>query len=121
MFIYYNRNPEGIDNADDCVCRAISTALDLDYYEIKRLLHKNSNYNSCDAILKSCYRHLLENDFGLKSHYGRGKTVAEIAHRYPHNNVIMRVYAHLTSSVCGNVYDLFDCTEEIVDEYWVVR
>ena len=64
---------------------------------------------------------LLENDFGLKSHYGRGKTVAEIAHRYPRNNVIMRVYAHLTSSVCGNVYDLFDCTEEIVDEYWVVR
>ena len=81
----------------------------------------DSNYNSCDAIVKSCYRYLLENNFGLKSHYGRGKTVAEIAHRYPHNNVIMRVYAHLTSSVCGNVYDLFDCTEEIVDEYWVVR
>ena len=106
---------------NDCVCRAISTALDIDYYEVKYLIYKNSKNNSCDALTKSCYRSLLENEFGLKSHFGRGRTVKEIAYRYPHNCVIMRVYAHLTCSLYGRPYDTFDCTGDIVDEYWVLR
>lgn len=68
----------------------------------------------------SCYRNLLEKEFGLQSHYGRGRTVREIAYRYPHNRVIMRVYGHLTTSVNGECLDTFDCTDEIVDEYWVI-
>ena len=119
-YTYYNRNPKNrMEN--DCVCRAISTALDIDYYEVKYLIYKNSKNNSCDALTKSCYRSLLENEFGLKSHFGRGRTVQEIAYHYPHNRVIMRVYAHLTCSLYGRPYDTFDCTGDIVDEYWVVE
>ena len=119
-FIYYNRNPQN-KHKSDCVCRAISTAMDMDYYDVEDLLYKNSKYNSCDKLTKSCYRSLLENNFGLQSKYGRGKTVQEIASMYPHNRVIMRIYGHLTTSVNGESLDTFDCTQEIVDEYWVVR
>ena len=121
MFVYYNRNPKGDDNANDCVCRAIATALELNYYDVDYMLYNNSKQQSCDSLTKDCYRKLLENDFGLKSHFGYGKTVNEIARRYSHNRVIMRIYAHLTTSLYGTVYDIFDCTNEIVDEYWVIR
>ena len=118
-YTYYNRNPQNMHKSD-CVCRAISTAMDMDYYEVEDLLYKNSKYQSCDTLTKSCYRNLLEKEFGLQSHYGRGRTVREIAYRYPHNRVIMRVYGHLTTSVNGECLDTFDCTDEIVDEYWVI-
>ena len=118
-YTYYNRNPQNMHKSD-CVCRAISTAMDMDYYEVEDLLYKNSKYQSCDTLTKSCYRNLLEKEFGLKSHYGRGRTVQEIAYRYPHNRVIMRVCGHLTTSVNGECLDTFDCTDEIVDEYWVI-
>lgn len=118
-YTYYNKNPlKNIEN--DCVCRAISTALDRDYYEIEDLLYQNSNKCDCNMLTKSCYRQLLERHFGLKVHNGKGRTVEEIAYSYPNNNVIMRVYGHLTCSIKGEVIDIFDCSNEIVDEFWVV-
>ena len=68
-YTYYNRNPQNMHKSD-CVCRAISTAMDMDYYEVENLLYKNSKYQSCDTLTKSCYRNLLEKEFGLQSHYG---------------------------------------------------
>ena len=118
-YVYYNRNPHNI-NEEDCVCRAISTAMDMDYYDVADLLALNGESQSCDMLTKSCYRRVLERKFGLKSHYGNGKTVNEVARMYPYNRVIMRVYAHLTCSLYGKVYDTFDCTDEMVDEYWIV-
>lgn len=118
-YTYYNKNPrKNIEN--DCVCRAISTALDLDYYDVERLLYRNSNKCNCDMLTKSCYRKLLEKDFRLKAHRGNGFTVKEIAYSHPNNNVIMRVYGHLTCSIRGEIKDIFDCSNEKVDEFWVV-
>lgn len=118
-YTYYNKNPhKNIEN--DCVCRAISTALDRDYYEIEDLLYQNSNKCDCDMLTKSCYRKLLERHFGLKAHSGNGRTVEKIAYLYPYCNVIMRVYGHLTCSINGNLTDIFDCSHEIVDEFWIV-
>lgn len=119
-YIYYNRNPQNsIEN--DCVCRAISLALDINYYDVDYLLNKNSYNNSCDKLVKSCYRSLLENEFNLIGYLGHGKTVQQIAKRFKNKKVIMRIYAHLTCSLYGTVYDIFDCTNEKVDEYWIVR
>lgn len=118
-YTYYNKNPhKNIEN--DCVCRAISTALNEDYYYIKDMLHKNSNKCDCDMLTKSCYRQLLEQYFGLKAYCGNGMTVKQIAYLYPYNNIIMRVYGHLTCSINGVIKDIFDCSNEIVDEFWIV-
>lgn len=119
-YVYYNRNPQN-KIEQDCVCRAISTALDIDYYDVERMLNQNARHYSCDAIVKSCYRSLLEQNFGLKSCFGNGRTVKQIAKQYPNRRIIMRIYAHLTCSLYGRIYDIFDCENEFVDEFWIVK
>ena len=44
----------------------------------------------------------------------------EVAKKYPHNKVIIRIEGHLTMSENGVVYDLWDCTHKSVDCYWIV-
>jgi hypothetical protein len=46
--------------------------------------------------------------------------VREIAERYPRRKVIIRVDGHLTCSMYGVVTDIWDCSEELVDRYWVI-
>ena len=119
MFSYCNVNPEN-ERTNDCVCRAISLATDNDYYYIQYLLHNNAYSNRCDMLTKVCYRNLLEDLFELEPRYGNGRTVVEVARRYPDNKVIMRIDSHLTCSCYGVVKDIWDCSHELVDEYWVV-
>lgn len=118
-YIYYNINPKN-EIKQDCVCRAISLAMDMNYYDVEYLLNRNASNQSCDTLVKSCYRQLLEGEFGLKSHKGHRRSVKEVACRYPNNRLIMRVQGHLTASLYGECLDTFDCTGEIVDEYWVI-
>ena len=121
-YTYYNLNPLGSDVENDCVCRAISFALNQNYYEIEDLLYKNSQKCDCEALTKSCYRNLLEKHFGLFARRGYGRTVQQIANTFPNNRVIMRLNGHLTASDFGGIVkDIFDCSNEIVDEFWVVK
>lgn len=118
-FVYYNNNPFG-HTEPDCVTRAMSLALNKDYRYIRRELYRNAKKNGCDRLTKICYRQILEDKFGLQQRYGQDQTVGHIADLYPYHNVIMRVTGHLTCSSKGTIYDLFDCRDEIVDEYWVI-
>lgn len=118
-FIYYNINPMG-KTESDCVCRAISLATNSDYGFIYYLLYTNAGEKECDMLVKGCYRQILEEHFDLKPRRAYGKTVGEIGRRYRDNSVIIRIRGHLTCTVRGNVWDLWDCSDEIADEYWVV-
>jgi hypothetical protein len=63
----------------------------------------------------------MEGVYGLDPVYcDFDKTVREIAERYPRRKVIIRVDGHLTCSIYGVVTDIWDCSEEPVDRYWVV-
>lgn len=44
----------------------------------------------------------------------------DIAEKYKNNKVIIRIESHLTSSLYGVVNDIWDCTQEEVDVYWIV-
>lgn len=101
--------------------RAISLATGEDYGYIYYLLYDNAETNSCDMLNKGCYRQILEEHFGLKPRYGRGRTVDEIAKKYRDNRVIMRTQGHLTSSVNGDCFDIWDCRSDVVDLFWVVE
>lgn len=121
MFVYYNANPQKIETSD-CVIRAISFGLDIDYYKVIDMLIENSNYFNCDALVKSCYGTLLSLDFGLERYWGMGRTVKEIAEDFKGNKTIMRIKGHLTASdINGNVVDIWDTSDEIVDTFWVVK
>ena len=118
-YMYYNRNPWQ-ENEEDCVCRAISTALDIKYTAINNLLELTSEVNHCDKLCVCCYHRLLEEIFGLAPQYCDGETVGDVAARYPGHKLIIRVEGHLTCSMYGVIVDTWDCTGEIVDCFWVV-
>lgn len=119
MFKYYNRNPRN-EKLPDCVCRAISLATDTDYNAVMELLRENGLANDCDDICLDCYSQLLA-EIGYMMRPGRGATVEEIASRHPDKRVLLRLDGHLTCCIDGVCYDIWDCTSEPVDVYWVVE
>ena len=118
---YYNRNPDG-KHLEDCVCRAISTATGLNYEAVSKLLTVTAAYYLCEKLCVCCYHNLLEDIMGYERHTCyNGETVEIIAKQYPHDKVIIRIEAHLTSSIKGTIYDIWDCSQKEVDCYWIVK
>lgn len=87
---------------------------------MRKLLEQNAVCNDCEELTVDCYARLLEDYFGFERHECNFKhTVQEIADMYADDIVIMRVSGHLTASVGGNSVDVFNCTNEKVDIYWL--
>jgi hypothetical protein len=120
QFKYYNDNPYRIEE-EDCVCRALSKALKLQYSTAENLLNMSAEHNNCDTLCVCCYNHLLEDVFNLPvRHPLNWERVGDIADLYPNNTVIIRIEGHLTMAENGVVYDLWDCRQRLVDKYWIV-
>lgn len=117
---FYNANPLG-EFEQDCVCRAISTATQIPYNIINNKLQLISNLFECDKLCVCCYHHLLEKVFGFSPKLANGKSVKEVAKSYPNNILLIRINGHLTMSNCGVVYDIWDCTQEKADLFWIVK
>lgn len=106
----------------DCVCRAISTATDLHYDVVNNLLELTADKYDCDKLCICCYHNLLDDVLCYKRFdCDFNKTVKEVALSYPNNKLIIRVDAHLTCSVYGVILDIWDCSEELVDCFWIVK
>ena len=81
----------------------------------------SAEHNKCDTLCVCCYHHLLESVFGLPMRSCENfERVGEIAKKYPNNKVLIRIEGHLTMSDNGVIYDLWDCTQRLVDCYWIV-
>lgn len=119
MFKYLNVNPEG-KAIGDCVIRAISLALGIDYSDAIESLLKNSEYFNCDLLVKECYGNMLD-DLGFKKYYGMGRTVKEVAEDFYRDKLLIRIDGHLTCSLYGDIYDIWNTSSEIVDVFWVIR
>ena len=120
MFVYYNANPMGTIEPD-CVVRAISTALGIEYYKVLEMLYNNSNYFNCDMLVKDCYKKIFD-DYGLIEFKPKTKkSVREVAEDFNDDILIIRIEGHLTTSLYGNIYDVWDCSDEIVDTFWIVN
>ena len=120
MFVYYNANPYQ-EITKDCVIRAISTALNIDYDCVLKLLYENSEYFNCDMLVRDCYGKVLDEVFHLTKLYGNGALVKEIAEEFKDKKVIMRIKDHLTCSIYGDVLDIWDTSYELVDVFWIVN
>ena len=119
MFKYLNINPEG-ETTGDCVIRAISLALDIDYFDALDALVKNAKYFNCDMLVKQCYTNMLD-DLGFERYRGNGYTVKEIAEMYFKDKLVIRIDGHLTCALYGDIYDIWNPSSEIVDEFWIIR
>lgn len=118
-YVYYNVNPTG-ETLPDCVTRAISLATGIDYYDVSYLLKKIGDIYSCDELCVCCYSYLLNNLFKFKRHKGNGNRIKDIIEEHNNDVLIIRIEGHLTCSMYGIVYDIWDCTDELVDIYWEV-
>ena len=118
-FIYYNVNPQG-ETLPDCVTRAISLATNTDYYIVGDLLSSSSEYHSCDRLFVGCYSHLLDRYFCLEKVPCRGMLVRELADCYPNSRLLVRMEGHLSTIIDGDVYDIWDCRDEIATDCWIV-
>lgn len=119
-YMYYNRNPWQLEE-EDCVCRAISTALNIKYTAVSNMLDMIADVNRCDKLCVCCYHKLLDEIFGLRPEYCYGETVGEVAENHPGSKLIIRINGHLTSSMYGVVLDIWDCTKKVADCYWIVE
>lgn len=119
-FAYYNANTLGIEE-EDCVIRAIKLATNLSYVAVSRLLDMSSVYYDCAKLNCGCYGRLLSDIFNYPVRYCNYKeTVADIINKFPLNTLIIRIDNHLTASVAGLLMDIADCSNELVDKYWIV-
>lgn len=119
-FAYYNNNP-GLIEEEDCVTRAISLATKLPYNAVVKLLDMCAYYYMCDKLNVNCYGRLLSEIFSYPIRYCQdGETVENIVSKFPLNTLIIRIEGHLTSSVAGILTDIWDCSNKLVDCYWIV-
>ncbi len=114
IFTYYNRNPHN-KITGDCVTRAISFALNLDYNDLVMDIARyhcqtgvDIRYNKEDAYLKK---------FGvvkqpmLKHHDNTRYTLKEFIRKFPKGTYIVKMPHHLTVVKDGVNYDIWDCTK----------
>lgn len=118
-YVYYNRNPDG-KKVEDCVTRAISLAMDMDYYEVAKKLRLTASLWGCDKLCLSCYHHLLDDVFRLKRIYVDGMTVEEFAETHPYGRYILRCPSHLLAVIDGTDYDIFNSTNMEITDAWKV-
>lgn len=116
-WIYYNRNSSG-EHISDCVTRAISTVTGLSYPQIRKKLHHTSKLFVCDKLTRDCYSNLLDKVFEFPRINCKGLSVGEFADLYPRGTFIVRVPNHATTIIDGNIYDIFDCRNEMCDIAW---
>ena len=118
---FLNVNPLG-EIEEDCVCRAISLALDEDYYKIQEKLYLVAKLFECESLCVCCYKYLLDDVYDLKRiEEVRGMTIEEFANYFPIGIFIVRVEGHLTCVIDNHIMDIWDCRDKIVDLVWKVK
>lgn len=103
----------------DCVCRAITNATKLDYYDVERKLKEVASLFDCEYLCVCCYKFLLDYVFGFtRIEEYQGKTIKEFLDKHPYGTFLIRVDGHLTYARDSVCYDTWDCTDCIVDIVW---
>lgn len=118
---FLNLNPLG-EIEEDCVCRAISLALNEDYYVIQEKLYLVGQLFECQFLCKCCYKFLLDDVYDLQriEDY-QGCTIEEFANANPTGIYLIRIEGHLTCLIDQVIYDLWDCNDKIVDIVWKIK
>lgn len=118
---FLNINPLG-EIEEDCVCRAISLALQEDYYVIQNKLNLVGNLFDCTSLCVCCYKFLLDNVYNLdRIEEYQGYTIEEFAKNNPLGTFIIRIEGHLTCLIDNTCYDLWDCRNKMIDLIWKVN
>lgn len=120
-FIKYNANPKGNRNGD-CTIRAISKALNQDWYETYvdialqglAMCDMPSANHVWGAYLrrKGFTRHIMPLEYG--DHY----TVEDFANDHPEGTYILALSGHVVPVINGKYYDTWESGHEIPIYFW---
>ena len=115
---YLNVEPNE-ERLQDCVIRAITLALAINYDDIVQALAQNGTDMACDSINVDCYSNLIEN-LGYYTRHVKDLTVGDIADMFKDKVLIIRVQGHLTCAIDGCIYDIWDCREKEATCFWII-
>lgn len=124
MFKEYNRHPKGLKTTD-CVVRAISTALDIDYLECRRNLNQTrkelgfGSYKDTKFLYKyfEGYPRLI-----FKAIKGEPRIKGtDFTELHPKGTFIIKMAGHITCMIDGVILDTWDCSYRSVYTAWKVK
>lgn len=118
MYKFHNQNPLSL-YTDDCTIRAISMAegktWDRTYDKLSDLAQeKGTLLNNRDFIIEYL-------DLRYRRVPVHGLTTGEVADLYKDHTVLITMPGHITVSIKGMVYDVFDCRSERAEYAWLVN
>ena len=121
-FKYYNANPQK-HKTGDCVVRAICAAMDMEWDNVLTDLYKYSLKHKYFMGSEELYEIYLK-DLGFTKHKpprktnGKSYTLGEWLKDFDKAAIVTINDDHLTYVNDNHVYDIWDCTDEVVNEYW---
>ena len=120
-FVYYNNNPKKI-RTGDCVYRAIAFAFGISWRDAVDMLVSWTADRGLVSTWKSGFNPFLEEN-GWRRHRTprKGMTVGEFATDIADKNktYIIVVARHLSIIWATSIVDTWDCSNKILEAYWV--
>lgn len=125
-FVKYNANPKN-KKTGDCVIRAICTALNEDWVDTYKGMLEVAIKTGHAISYKDNYVTYLKNKGYImqkqpKKANGRKYTIEEFANSIaePNKTYILNVANHVTVVINKSLYDIWNCKNKTVGNYWVL-
>lgn len=121
----FNKHPTG-KKVKDCVVRAIATALDMEYNELRRDLNAKrkewgmESYKGKEFIYKYLSKYNRLTIFGSEKGKSRIKG-NDFTRLFPDGIYILKMLNHITVCIDGVIYDTWDCRGRSVYTAWEVK
>lgn len=123
FFKEFNAHPKGLKTGD-CVVRAIATATDKDYLEVRRNLNHTRNDRGFTSYkdTKFLYDYLKDYERILfKSEKGKPRIKGtDFCKLYSKGKYIIKMAGHITCCINGVILDTWDCTYRTVYTAWKI-
>ena len=136
MFIQYNANPFGLD-VEDCVIRAISTALNYNWYmvhdELSYLSRKMADIPSSNRVWKKYLYDKGYSEYKVENICPRCYSVKQFCNEHPRGTYILSTCQytkdmgicvtgmHVLTVIDGSYYDTSDSGEDVPLSFFVIR
>ena len=121
MFIYFQPNP--CDRVvGDCTVRALSAALNITWEEAYSLTasagYKMCDMPSADAVWGAVLRQYGFYRKSIPNICPDCYTVEDFCEDFPVGIYVLSLGGHVTTIIDGDIYDSWDCSQEIPIYYW---
>lgn len=123
-FKIYNRHPKGLKTTD-CVVRAVSTALDIDYNVIRKDLNQKKRNWGFDSYKTKdfLYKYLEEyNRIIITVPKGKPRIKGnDFTELFKEGTYILKMLGHFSVCIDGVILDTWDCRYRSVYTAWKIK